>query len=231
MSGMRRCHCCWHERSSRRREWLLDAAQGATAHGGWRREYRAAPSCPPQGYAGTLSVGCCRCAADAVRTGLIPSDGASAGMAAARARQRPLRYSLPTRRATVPRSIIATMEATHDQTTRRRLAGACSTRAAENEATKAEQQASHRQQRRTSGRSSFAATDHRTMRRCCPMVSRRQIIDRTASADLHAADAAHSKRCRKCGSKQLGYKNRIADLTRHRSEGGFGQDPSAPQVC
>ncbi|MCD9821625.1 hypothetical protein [Bradyrhizobium japonicum] len=28
----------------------------------------------------------------------------------------------------------------------------------------------------------------------------------------------------------IGYKNRISDLTRHRSEGGFEQDPSAPQV-
>ncbi len=28
----------------------------------------------------------------------------------------------------------------------------------------------------------------------------------------------------------FGYKNRIAELTKHRSEGGFEQDPSAPQV-
>jgi hypothetical protein len=49
------------------------------------------------------------------------------------------------------------------------------------------------------------------------------------AADLLATVPSHEQ-VQEVRLEALGYKNRISDLTRHRSEGGFEQDPSAPQV-
>ena len=47
--------------------------------------------------------------------------------------------------------------------------------------------------------------------------------------DLHAQIPSHEQ-VQEVRLEVVGYKNRIADLTRHKSEGGFGLDASAPQV-
>ena len=61
-----------------------------------------------------------------------------------------------------------------------------------------------------------------------PLVKATSIHQR--ALDLHGSIPTHEQ-VQEVRLEALGYKNRIADLTRHQSEGGgFGLDAAAPQV-